>query len=316
MAKPRSKQIKTMAEIGKMPPEVNYCRKCGDVKSVNFFHSAMDYNLDSNKKLSICKDCCDLLFDGYLKSEGSIEKAILKMCRLLNIQYNTDAIEAAKKQIESKGIEESGKLFGMYKAKLIAVNKTSIHDSAETMDLSFKYETQIVLSENPLNDEDFDEAKELKLFWGTEDRGEIEFLESEFTNFKRTHKADTYAEITLLKEVCHKLWDINKDRRANKSTDSSVKQLMEVMKSLAISPNSSNAAGDGKNKDTFGVWTAEIMKFRPEEWVENRSIYRDVDNIEEYNEKIFLSPMRSLITGNREFSLDAGEENSYDEEGE
>lgn len=299
----KSRRLKQIIEEESIIPEnYCYCRRCQKVKRSSFFHKAIDLTLDTNGFFSVCKECVDELYKKILEAEyGSIQKTVLHLCRKFNVKYDEAAIEAATKQIESSNWN-ADKFFGVYRAKLLAVGKST---SDSPLNLEYMDNPVINLPETTLSGEEHVDLKELFIFWGTDTKEDIEFLEMNFSKFKQSHKADTYAEVVLLKEVCFKMLEIDKERKLNgKVPDSSTKQLMDIMKSLAISPNMVSAANSGKNMDTFGVWLREIETMRPAEWIEDKSVYRDVDDIEAYGEKYLTSPMRSLVTGNREFSLD------------
>jgi len=298
----KSRRIKQISEEDTtLPSGFCYCRTCQKIKRQVDFFKAVDEVLDSNGFFSVCKTCVDSLYNKVLEVEhGSVHKATLHLCRKLNVQYNEQAINSALQQIETRGWSEE-KFFGVYRAKLLAVGRFM---TDTPLNLQYEDNPVVNIPETKMED-DTVEIKDLKLFWGTDVKEDLEFLEMNFSKFKQSHKADTYAEIVLLKEVCFKMLEINNERKLNgKVPDSSTKQLMDIMKSLAISPNMVSAANSGKNMDTFGVWLREIETMRPAEWVEDKSAYKDVDDIEAYGEKYLTSPMRSLVTGNREFSLD------------
>lgn len=302
----RSKQLtKTGVEVN-----VNHCRKCQRDRSPLKFYDATDIYLDTNGLFSVCIDCINEIFDTIYANEKSIEVTILKMCRMFNLAYVPEAIETTKHQLETRKEtrNKEDSFFGTYKAKVKVTLRAGVHDN--DVDMTYKEVTSIIAKkDNIITDDDVDNSQELVAFWGTDDKDDIAFLENQFSNFKQTHKADTYAEVILLKEVCYKILEIDKSRKQNKSIDSSLKSLQEVMKSLAISPNISNASS-GKSIDSFGVWIKEIESLTPAEWIEDKSIFRDVDNIEEYTEKFITSPLRSFVTGNKEFDFDEGDETS------
>jgi len=289
-----------------IPDDHNYCRKCRKIRLNDNFGKAVDLELDSGGRLSFCKDCVDLMYEKILMVEnGSIQRTVLRLCKKLNIRYDERAIESAITHIQSKKSNPL-KLFGLYRAKLLVILRDSVNDTS--VDLSYQYDDGVFIKkeENILSDNAFEEAKDLKKFWRIEDKDELEFLENEFSNFKKTHKADTHAEIILLKEICYKLLDMDKDRKTGKSTDASLKQLMSVMEKSLISPNMVSAANSGENLDTFGAWIADIEKEEPAQWLENEGheLYKDVDNIEDYFQKYFVRPLRNFILQAKDWNID------------
>jgi hypothetical protein len=313
---PRSRRIKNQVTTNTgMEVTESFCRVCMKMLPARMFYPTFDPDIDRNGLMSICRESINEMFEKFLQSaNGSFQKATLRMCQILNIKYDESAIDAAMRQIESKGYDNS-KFFGLYKAKLVVTNRSSVTESASDLDLTYQNPVSIVVHQEKLKDGEFEGSDELKKFWGVDDKSDIEFLENEFANFKRSHKADTYSEIVLLKEVCFKLLEIHQDRKMGSLKDSSLKSLQEIMKSLAISPNMANAASGGKSQDSFGMWIKDIENLTPAEWIKDKSISRDVDDIEAYGEKFITSPLRALVTGSREFTLDGSEE-SDDSEGE
>lgn len=299
---------------GGLPNGKCYCRKCQKIKSDKDFYKAIDETIDSNGFFSLCKGCIGETYKKILEIEhGSINLAVLFLCKKLNVLYSEDAISSTIKHFETTNWSED-KFYGVYLAKLRANSGLA---GFSFPDLTYKDNVVVNNTNKDVNiEEDSQTYEELESFWGTNKKEDLEFLERNFSEFKRSHKVDTYSEVVLTKEVCFKMLEIHKDRLLHdgKANDNSTKQLMEIMKNLAISPNMVSVANSGKQLDTFGNWIKDIETMRPAEWVEDKSIYADVDNIEEYGEKYLTSPMRALVIGNREFSLDSQEEDFSDEE--
>jgi len=161
---------------------------------------------------------------------------------------------------------------------------------------------------------------ELRKFWGKGFQPEeIMILEEKFASYSQTNAIDTQPERILLKYICMKEYEIDlamSEGGAKKSVANLTKDYQELLKTAGIAPSSANAGSGGKSMDAFGIWLADIMQLRPEEWVEDKSIYKDVDDVEAYGERHLTSPMRALVTGSREFTLDADETPDEDMEGE
>ena len=295
----KSRRLEVAKQVGKLEEEYGFCRRCMEIKLAYKFHKAVDLDIDKNGLFSVCKDCMDELCDKYINEEGSVQKAILKMCRTFNVAYNELAIDSALKQVESKN-SPIYKVFGLYRAKLLVQLRKDLTDTASDVDMTYKDDPVVTI---PESGDMYQDYSELELFWNTNDKEKIAFLEREFANFKKTHKADTHAEVVLLKEVCYKMWSIEQERGSGSARESSIKQLMDIMKNLAISPAMQNAASSGKSKDTFGSWIKDIENTTPAEWVKDKNAFKDVDGVEKYID-IIISSIRSFIVGKREFSIE------------
>jgi len=130
------------------------------------------------------------------------------------------------------------------------------------------------------------------------------FLESAYGKWLKTTTCDNYGIEILLRELCHKENEIRKARENNSPVDGLVKGLQEIMKNSALTPALQNAASTGRNLETFGVWIRDIEQFTPADWYDQKEKYKDVDNIEEYYEKHITRPIKSFITGSRDFNME------------
>lgn len=299
---PKRRIVRQIAK--KMDADKSYCRRCQNVKSIKEFLDATDRLLDGNGHMSICRDCVTDLYVQFYNSTRSVEHAILKLCQLLNVRYDKAAIDAALSHIDSAGTN-ADKMFGLYKTKLLLLNRTSVRDGTDTIDLTYNHPLTLTISAPKEVEETSDIDASLKAFWGENfTKAELEILERKFADWSRSHSIDTQSERVLLKYICLKEFEIDNAISSKQGTASLMKEFQELLKTSALSPSMANAASGGKSMEAFGNFIKEIESMTPAEWVKDKSIYKDVDNIEEYGEKYITSPLRSFVTGSREFSLE------------
>lgn len=290
-----------------------YCRKCMKNLLPKNFYSATDTFLDSNGLMSICSDCVDKIFENLLSATGSLELSVLKVCKMLNVIYIPEAIEAAKKDTETRTAKGNNptKFFGKYKSRVSTFMRTGRGDY--NSDLTYRDETPMPqVAETPIGEEDSPDFESLSEFWGTNSKSDIEFLEREMAKYRMGYVLDTPAQETLIKELCFLILQIDKDRRQDKSVEAKLKSLSSLMNSMGISPSMETALNAGKS-ESLGVRIKELEETSPADWYEDKSIYKDVDGIEAYIEKFITSPIRSFITGNKEFDIHEDGEDSDDD---
>jgi len=289
-----------------------YCRKCMKNLPVKNFYDAVDlFMIDANGKMSVCKACIQLLYDENYKQLQSLEKTLHKLCIMLNVRYSNEAVEATRAHINT--LIEKGKtprsIFGLYKAKLVATNKSmdkSIEEYEGYEDVGVIFEEkEIEIDEIPI-------PENVKVFWGKDlPNKSILYLEEEYKNFRTTHKADTYAEIVLLKQVCYTLLEIKNLRENEEETEKLVKELQSLMKNLAISPNAIKSGGGGKSEEAFGLWIEDIEKNEPAQWLlsdPRGDIYRDVANTDKYFKDYIVRPLKNFILQSRDFNINESED--------
>jgi hypothetical protein len=306
----------------KKEPNTFYCRYCQGYKEEKEFYSTTDKFLDANGLMSVCKECIRKIYENFYAVDKDVYRVIYKMCKALNVLYIESAVDVTKKMISSRETmnEESGSAFGVYKSRLPSMFKAGFSDasrdmSPESFDLTFQHESP--MPKTKVSNSLFGDIVDLKSFWGENLLiDDYKFLQKEYDNFKKTHRADVYSEIVLLREICFKLLLIRNLRVEGKSTAVMTKELQELMKNLGISPSMLNAANSGKSLDTFGQWVKEIEEFRPAEFFDDKDMYADFDKIEEYAERHITRPLKNFITGSRDFGVDALDLNEEIEDGE
>ena len=309
--KPKSRRKKTskplVTKTGAKVTEA-YCRKCMQTKKPSLFYTAMDFFLDANGLMSICKECVNDMYDRIYQNEMSIDKTILRLCKILNIKFDIRAVESVKAQIATREAtgRKSGSIFGVYKTRLAAVQKTAVGQkhSVEEDDYTFHEPASYVGQELDEEDVGIDTKEYLETFWGQKlSLVDYEFLEQELAKWKQTTKCDSYSELVLIKEICFKQNEIRKKRIEGKSVVGDVKNLQELMKNSALTPSQQNVAGAGRSQEIFGVWVDDLERFMPAEWHDQQELYRDMDDINEYGEKYIVRSIKNFITGSRDFNL-------------
>lgn len=302
--------------------ETCYCRKCMKNKRPEEFYDCVDNGfIDANGKMSICKDCCNDVFDVMYESSGQImDKAMLKTCRYLNIFYSETALGMTIDHVESvrKNGIEIAKPFGTYKAKLhIISNRADFNEkTASTEDLTFREATFNTSIDNGGTLEDnVPDAIELRMRWGSSlEYDDYVWLEKELAEWKKTHKCDTKAEQTLLEQICLTGLAIRKARDESRSPGSLIKEYQELMKTANVDPAKTSAANSGKSKETFSEFIKTIEENEPAEYFEDKKLFKDFDNLNFYFEKYILRPLKNFVTQSRDFDVSAdSEEDDQDE---
>ena len=278
---PRKKSLKSDSDL-----QV-YCRKCQETKSSKEFYTSVD-SIDSNGFMSICKTCANSLYENNFAIERSFEKALLRTCKSLNIAWIPKAVDSAKTHIDN--FKSQGKtdiqVFGIYKSKLMTLGNLS-GDSVLTFE---EYPTQESIKVNTPEQEANETYQELQDFWGKRPYEDIQFLQKEFNALGGADAfKDDRPKAILLREICFQMLDIEKSRD-QVGVEKKVKALAELMGNSAIRPDQKKVADGNKSSEAFGVWLADIEKYKPAEWWKDQSIYRDVNDIKGYWDTHILRP--------------------------
>ena len=302
MAK-KSKKVEQKTFISKTGIEITgtvYCRMCMKDLHHRHFYQAVDQILDRNGLMSVCKDCCQKLYDDAYQSERTTGRAFLKVCRILNIVFDQRVVESVLAQITKAQEEERTPKhpFAIYRIRVSAIlARGDETESEENYDLTF-HEAIV---------EDSDEDEEMRdhdaLWGGDYSQEEIDFLEDQFREFKRTYSVeDDKATVTLLVLACKLLLEMK-----DKPSGALEKRLTNLYKELAISPQHQKAAAGGKLADALGVWIKEIEKYYPAEWLESlgdkEDLHHDVDNVDLYYQNFVARPIKNFMQGSPDYNI-------------
>ncbi len=277
------------------------CRKCLKTRPIKDYYKATD-SWDSSGYMSICRFCLEDAYERYYITEKTLDKAILKLCREVNVKFDSTALEATRKNIETS--ESKGKvlnsIFGIYRRNLV---NAGFGGFTSESDLTYQGAYDFIPNDS-LNNKDIsvEDREYLEESWGKGlDIEDYNFLEERYAKWTRTTEVDNYGVEILLRELCHKENEIRKARVQGNSVDGLVKALQEIMKNSALTPALQNAASNARSFDAYGVWLKDIETLSPAEWWEDQTKYKDIDGISEDISDIKRS-IKSYITGSREYS--------------
>lgn len=301
----RTVDISPKEPIGELKNQT--CRKCRRRRALKEFYIATDKLLDTSGYMSVCKHCLEDLFEKFYVNENSLEKAILKICRLMNMKYDAVALEATRKHIEtleSKG-KNVGGVVGIYRKGLVGGGYDRF-GSANDEDLMF-YEP-IRYDAPGLNPDEYvgNTVIGLEKFWGkgfTEE--EYQFLEDRLAEWKSSYSCQTKSEEFYMKEACLKELDLRRAREGRGgSVDAITKSMNELLKAAALTPAQTNAADSGKSFDTWGTIIKQIEETTPAEYYKDKGLFKDFDGIEKkYIIPYIVRSLKNFVLGSRDFNI-------------
>jgi len=287
----------------------NYCRKCQRMLPETSFYNASDSLLDSNGKMSVCKSCCSDLYDKFYSSEGTLEKSVFKLCKILNVVYSEEVIEKLKKHLDSS-ISRGRTIknpFGIYMSKVFSKLDNNILPELTFNDTYYSNSSEYSKNDSDMGEYegiDIDEINMLKKKWGWKYEVEdLVFLEEQLSQWQDKHKHDTKAEETLLEDLCHLELKIRKSREEGASTASLIKEKQDLMKTASVDPAKANSLSSGTDKQLFSEFIAEIEKYEPAEFYEKRKKFKDWDKIGWYMNNFFIRAVKNFITQSRDFNI-------------
>ena len=292
----------------------NYCRKCQRLLAETQFYKATDLILDSNGRMSICKSCCDGLYNTFYGTEGTLERTVYRMCKTLNVVYSETAINKLNSHLNTsiaKGRNVYNP-FGIYISKI----QSSVNND-DLINLTFmdniienrRFEEDIIDTEYSI-----EEINRLRKKWGNKySVEELEYLEDKLSKWDGSHGINTYADEVSLINVCRKQLEIDMaNEQPGSDTSNLVKQLSDLMKLAGVDPKETKTAVVGKSKETFSNFIKIIEETEPAEYYKEKNLFKDFDNLNFYFKKYVTRPLGNFLRVTRDFDVSEIEDDNDD----
>ncbi len=282
-----------------------YCRRCVQYKNPKEFMKSYDTALDKSGMMSVCRTCCEEIYQDNLRSERDIQRALLKTCRTLNWVYYSPAIDTAIERVKSKTKSSDSPMpfTSAYWNILVLTNNLKFTDLPS---FTFTEPAKEDFIPKELMDESI--QQEIIDFWGEGfDTREYRELQKHYLEFKRDYKVEVKGEIFLVQQICYKILELDKARIRGDSTDGLLKEIQTMMKNSALTPAMANMANSGKALDTWGVRIATIQKEEPAEWLEGEEQRKKLENYFgdfSYFKNHFVRSLKNYMLGSKDYLSD------------
>lgn len=281
--------------------ELNYCTmqlatKCANKEGMlsmsEFYTATSPFYI--NGRYNICKNC---LKEYVYEPNGDINVNKLKnIFRIYDIPFFEKEWESA--------INDKNETIGVY-FKNLYLN----HKNQSWIDGDIQENDHVKTNELGVMDE------ELIARWGEGwSISELQWLERDYTEWTNNHDCDKLSTKKLVQMICIKELEIRNARQSGKPTEKLEKSLMEIMNNSNLTPRTQSAVSENSSTKTFGMWVQDIEKYRPAEYFEDKSIYKDYDNILDYWNRFILRPMKNLLCNTRDFDKEFQKIEFEDEE--
>ena len=251
-----------------------YCRKCQETKDFSNFYKATNPLLDTNGFMSICKDCCNDIYNYYFSLYNNMEKALDLTCQDLDVRFSKQVFEQTQSHIEK--LLSSGKTinttFGHYKSKLGSTGKNNeklnsfkYKDSDHLKEIQFEIANKLNNSNIELSESDFELTEKIVKYWGkNKEVWEYEFLEEQMFKLKTDFECPDYGMEMIMKDIC--FINLNIERIRQNRDNGDITKLIESRSKLMNDGNLKpvQATGVDKNeKMSLGVFIKKWENEKP-----------------------------------------------------
>lgn len=279
------------------------CSKCGKSYGRRKGYFPVNYGLlyKGVGYVSVCKECIDTMYNGYLSQCNNAKDAVRQMCRKLDLYWSDKVYDV----VERKNTTSTMMTSYIAKINTVTYSGKSYDDTLAEEGNLWNWGLKPVVPEEPVCTEETthqdipDVSEAVVAFWGAGYTPEMyESLEQRrsywMSRFPDDYELDIGTE-AIIRQICSLELDINRDRAAGRAIDKSVNALNTLLGSASLKPTQKK--GDDTDtsidKTPLGVWAQRLEYKRPIKEVDPE--LRDVDGIIRYISIWFLGHLCKML---------------------
>lgn len=279
------------------------CSKCGKSYGRRKGYFPVNYGLlyKGVGYVSVCKDCIDAMYNGYLSQCNSAKDAVRQMCRKLDLYWSDKVYEV----VERKNTTSTMMTSYIAKINTVSYSGKSYDDTLAEEGTLWNWGVQAVVQETPVYSAEETQQDEPEIsddviaFWGAGYTPEMyESLEQRrsywMSRFPEDYELDIGTE-AIIRQICSLELDINRDRAAGRAVDKSVNALNTLLGSASLKPTQKKAddTDSSIDKTPLGVWAQRLEYKRPIKEVDPE--LQDVDGIVRYISIWYLGHLCKML---------------------
>lgn len=261
------------------PEGDGYCRKCQSIFNLSNFYEAANPAIDTNGRMSICKDCCNLVYENYFGIYGTIEAAMKATCQDLDVIFNYEALKQT--QSHAEGIVSRGKnltkIFGIYKSKIGSTGKhnAGLEDFRYKNSDHFQKEATVV----PVKHQDTLDSIELEMLrikWGADlPIDDLVWLEQKFEDWHDSYDISGKSMEMLVEQLCFEELFTYKERQQGKDVTKRLTNIQNMLKNSKLSPRQETASEQAEFS-TISEFIRKVEQSKP--IIKSNPEFEDPDN--------------------------------------
>lgn len=279
------------------------CSKCGKSYGRRKGYFPVNYGLlyKGVGYVSVCKDCIDAMYNGYLSQCNNARDAVRQMCRKLDLYWSDKVYEI----VERKNTTSTMMTSYIAKINTVSYSGKSYDDTLAEEGTLWSWGARSVVEPEPVQesvqtvDEEIEISEDVIAFWGAGYTPEMyTSLEQRrsywMSRFPEDYELDIGTE-AIIRQICSLELDINRDRAAGRAVDKSVNALNTLLGSASLKPTQKKAddTDSSIDKTPLGVWAQRLEYKRPIKEVDPE--LQDVDGIVRYISIWYLGHLCKML---------------------
>lgn len=269
---------RTSEKITKKEPDkqINYCRVCQRTLTIEYFYEAHNKIIDTCGFMSICRDCCEAIYNTYYRNFNDVYTAIYYTCEDLDYRCESVAVGKLAKKLEARPTKA---VYAIYRTFLSTIDISELRfkfstftkekldecllDASQRAQLSEPKQVELDAYELTKTPEIVAYVNKLRERWGS-DFSEIELhkLQSFYEAWEESHEIKGKSMEITVEQLCYEELAIWNARQLRADATPHIKNLKMLQENGNLSPRQRTDA-DKSEYNTFGGFLKDVELNRP-----------------------------------------------------
>lgn len=310
-------EVAVTAKVSNIQTGYSCCQCGGNFDSENDFYRSASVLYGGRGRAIICKECMGNVLNFFIDKYGDARKAFRRICMAYDMYYSDSLFDKCvtdgefslgnymkkmnlgnfKKKTFDDSINEGFEFDGKPESEVEAEVRSRIEgEIREEIKSEFEQKYRNVQpATEPEPEEDID-PKDIERWGAGLTNDDYTTLNSHYNFLKKANPSIDSTQEIFIKDLC--VFKMMQSRGIRESdTDTIIKMSEQYRKTFDKAGLKTVRDSSEAESFEFGAAIEMIEKYTPAEYYKNKSLYRDMDGLQNYFERFVLRPLRNLQHG-------------------
>lgn len=306
-----------MAKVSNIQTGYSCCQCGGNFDSENDFYRSASVLYGGRGRAIICKECMGNVLNFFIDKYGDARKAFRRVCMAYDMYYSDSLFDKCvtdgefslgnymkkmnlgnfKKKTFDDSINEGFEFDGKPESEVEAEVRSRIEgEIREEIKSEFEQKYRNVQPAAEPEPEEEADPRDIERWGAGLTNDDYTTLNSHYNFLKKANPSIDSTQEIFIKDLC--VFKMMQSRGIRESdTDTIIKMSEQYRKTFDKAGLKTVRDSSEAESFEFGAAIEMIEKYTPAEYYKNKSLYRDMDGLQNYFERFVLRPLRNLQHG-------------------
>lgn len=306
-----------MAKVSNIQTGYSCCQCGGNFDSENDFYRSASVLYGGRGRAIICKECMGNVLNFFIDKYGDARKAFRRVCMAYDMYYSDSLFDKCvtdgefslgnymkkmnlgnfKKKTFDDSINEGFEFGGKPESEVEAEVRSRIEgEIREEIKSEFEQKYRNVQPAAEPEPEEEADPRDIERWGAGLTNDDYTTLNSHYNFLKKANPSIDSTQEIFIKDLC--VFKMMQSRGIRESdTDTIIKMSEQYRKTFDKAGLKTVRDSSEAESFEFGAAIEMIEKYTPAEYYKNKSLYRDMDGLQNYFERFVLRPLRNLQHG-------------------